>query len=125
MTWVKGANGVSRWDGGQWPDRELYPEGQKPPKKRGRPRTAKCGTASGYQRHRLDHTVPCEDCTAAVRDYARARKGYKARKPVQCGTTSGYVRHLSRKEIACEACLEAKRNYERDRAQRKRQKENA
>lgn len=34
-----------------------------------RPRTARCGTLSGYARHKLDDNKPCDACTAAKREY--------------------------------------------------------
>lgn len=73
MTWIKGPNGIARWDGGAWADPKLYPEGQKPKKPRGRPRSAKHGTTSGYTRHWRDKEPACAACLEAHRNYENAR----------------------------------------------------
>lgn len=39
----------------------------------GRPRTAKCGTRSGYYRHRKDNEKPCQACTTARHEYDKQR----------------------------------------------------
>jgi len=43
---------------------------------------ARCGTVSGYQKHRRDGTLICEPCGQARREYQRAyevrvRSGYR------------------------------------------------
>lgn len=34
-----------------------------------KPRTARCGTPSGWNRHRLDGEKPCDACARAKREY--------------------------------------------------------
>lgn len=34
-----------------------------------KPRTARCGTPSGYNRHKLDGEKPCDACHAAKSEY--------------------------------------------------------
>ena len=43
------------------------------PAKRGRPRSAQCGTEGGYKRHRIDGTPACADCRAANANAKRRR----------------------------------------------------
>ena len=40
----------------------------------GRPRSARCGTPSGYSRHQLDAEKPCDACAAAKAAYDRRHK---------------------------------------------------
>lgn len=43
------------------PERRVVP--------RPNPRTARCGTPSGYRRHQLDGEKPCDACATAKREY--------------------------------------------------------
>lgn len=40
----------------------------------GPPRTARCGTTSGYTRHQLDGEKPCDACALAKKEYDKRRK---------------------------------------------------
>ncbi|NUS86349.1 MAG: WhiB family transcriptional regulator [Streptomyces sp.] len=71
---------------------------------------AKCGTRSGYQKHRKDNTEPCEDCRWANTAYHQRRSvgpPKVSRQPAPCGTRGGYRRHRSNGEAACDACRQA------------------
>jgi hypothetical protein len=80
---------------------------------------AKCGTNSGYTRHRQLNTPKCQPCKDAHATYERARR----RKPVmrnQCATYPGYMRHKRAGEAACDLCRAAYARYMADyRAQKK------
>lgn len=69
---------------------------------------AKCGTDSGYYRHRRTlKEEPCDACKAA---HAAAIRpvGAKRWSPAKCGTDSGYFRHLrTLKNEPCDACRAA------------------
>ncbi|WP_405695206.1 WhiB family transcriptional regulator [Streptomyces coelicoflavus] len=67
-----------------------------------RPRVAKCGTVSGYQKHLRLKTEPCPECREAKNEANRKQK--RRRQPIQCGTRPGYRRHRDRGEEACEPC---------------------
>ena len=45
-----------------------------PPTAPGRPRSARCGSVSGAQRHYREGEKPCEACLKAAREDARERK---------------------------------------------------
>lgn len=64
---------------------------------------AKCGTLSGYQRHRNLGEPSCDDCDKAVADYHVARR-QKQRQSSACGTLHGYAYHLAKNEIVCDRC---------------------
>lgn len=90
---------------------------RKPPKP---PRQlAKCGTYSGYSKHRRLKEQACEECHVAAQQYRRdymARYRTDGREPPRkrrsvCGTTGGWSRHKRLHEKACRACLDAKNAY--------------
>ena len=82
---------------------------------------ARCGTPSGYDRHRRKGEPtcrPCKDAQAAkTRErYWRLRKPSQPRRDAaQCGTRSGYARHLRTGERACAACRAAENGHEASR----------
>lgn len=81
-------------------------------------RTAKCGTASGYQKHIKDRTLACQLCldahAKAVTAYRR-RKGVQATTKAKCGTVSGHQTHRARGQEPCDPCREAINKYNRER----------
>lgn len=73
---------------------------------------ARCGTDSGYDRHKRNGTRPCVACCDAHAAYqrewaARPRHAATPRRP--CGTVAAYQRHRNHGERPCGACREAKR----------------
>ena len=62
---------------------------------------AKCGTRSGYNRHRNNGEEPCADCRAANTRKARTKEA------ARCGTRSGYDRHRRNDEDPCPECRAA------------------
>jgi len=74
-------------------------------------RPARCGTDTGYQRHRRQHTRPCPACCEAHAAYQRLWRARSRRPRVlePCGTVAAWRRHHRNGERACAACREAKR----------------
>jgi site-specific recombinase XerD len=93
--------------------------------KRQRP-VARCGTPSGYARHRDRNEPACRACLDAVASAQRDRRtrlreqrtgSPEIRRPVaECGTTGGYKQHRKRREPPCKACLAAVAAWSRERA---------
>lgn len=46
----------------------------------GRPRSARCGTPSGYTRHQLDGEKPCDACAASKAAYDKRNKAAPMRR---------------------------------------------
>lgn len=76
---------------------------------------AKCGTHSGYKKHRLAGEPSCEPCREASATYARERYVPRPRKIIPCGTESGRSKHIRAKEPVCEPCRLAYNQGARDR----------
>lgn len=74
---------------------------------------ARCGTRSGYERHRNRREEPCDQCRAANTEYKRRRKAAPkdptAMPPINHGTEPGYRQHEYRGERPCEECRQAYR----------------
>lgn len=94
-------------------------------KRRERP-VARCGTPSGYARHRTRNEPACRACLEAVAADQRERRarrreqltGSREIRPsaAPCGTPSGYKRHRKRGELPCPECLAAVAAVSRERA---------
>lgn len=85
-------------------------------------KVAKCGTLSGYARHRRLQELACAGCMEASRANSaaiRRARGVAARPPsvVKCGTRAGYTKHLRNDEPTCRPCKDANTaEYHRRRA---------
>ena len=73
---------------------------------------AKCGTESGFSKHRRDGTEICRPCRDAANDANRRRRSGSFERlrmaPALCGTAGGYRRHLRSRPptdpcVACKA----------------------
>lgn len=76
---------------------------------------AKCGTNSGYKKHRGAGEPSCEPCKEAAATYARERYVTRPRKIIPCGTESGRSKHVRANEPVCEPCRLAYNQGSRDR----------
>lgn len=94
-------------------------------KRQARP-AARCGTPSGYARHRARNEPSCRACLDAVSADQRERRALRREqltvsreiKPsaAPCGTPGGYKRHRKRGEPPCPECLDAVAAVSRERA---------
>lgn len=97
-----------------------------PPVKRRRLRGAeiKCGSLSGYFKHRRVPEKACRECLDAYNEHNRLTKEAKkkgepqptpaARELAPHGTPAAYKRHMRAKEPACEPCSEAQKESMRE-----------
>lgn len=83
---------------------------------RSKAQVAKCGTVTGYKRHRANGEAACKSCREANAAYERDRAGRSpdARGRMRanlrpCGTMAAYQRHKRAGEEPCGPCKEAKR----------------
>jgi hypothetical protein len=68
---------------------------------------ARCGTNSGYFRHRrLDEPI-CQPCRDAHNSYRVSIRPKNPRPLAPCGTVSAYARHRKRGEQPCQPCKDA------------------
>jgi hypothetical protein len=72
---------------------------------------AKCGTTSGYKRHRKNGETSCQPCREAHNADTRRYNASRPPRPqvtrAQCGTPLGREMHRRKKERACDDCKEA------------------
>ena len=86
---------------------------------------AKCGTESGYSKHRRDGTEICRSCRDATNAANRRRRSgiYERRRLLVavCGTEGGYMRHHRSRPSTepCVACLVAHAAAQRKRKARR------
>lgn len=81
---------------------------------------AKCGTNSGYKKHRVAGETSCGPCMEAAAAYARERYVPRPKKVIPCGTEGGRSRHIRESEPVCEPCRLAYNKAKRDRHNAKR-----
>lgn len=66
---------------------------------------SKCGTQSGYSKHRRRKEEACKPCKRAQAEYMRERRARPREN--RCGTMQGYKEHLKARENPCSKCLQA------------------
>lgn len=91
-----------------------------PPPKTKRARVAKCGTVSGYVKHKRNGEMACPACADASRDYQRKRRGIVIKPLKPHGTYAAWSRHYAAGTTPCQPCIDAEREYQREAKKRRR-----